>query len=233
MAASGCPRPPATSGGRRTFPKATATITWNGDTPASATWCLATSRRATRRRSATKAAASAKQALRCTSISPKRSRGWASTPSGALRQPVRHVQADHRRESVQRADAHLPRHPLHDGRALGGLQPDEHASRACTSSAKRTSPTTARIGSAPARSCRGWRTATSSSRTRLATISRRRHCPRSRRNTTASRRPPRRRRSGSRGSCRSRGSGPSVDFHRAMEHVLWDDVDVADRRGPA
>ena len=45
---------------------------------------------------------------------------------GALRQPVRHVHEDHRRGSVSGADADLSRDPLHDGRAVGGLQPDEH-----------------------------------------------------------------------------------------------------------
>ena len=45
---------------------------------------------------------------------------------GALRQPVRHVRAHHRRRSLRGADAHLPGHPLHDGRPVGGLQPDDH-----------------------------------------------------------------------------------------------------------
>ena len=40
----------------------------------------------------------------------------------ALRQPLRHVRAHHRRERLQGPDAHLPRHPLHHGRPLGGLQ---------------------------------------------------------------------------------------------------------------
>ena len=48
---------------------------------------------------------------------------------GALRQPVRHVRAHHGRESVPGADAHLPRRPLHDGRPVGGLQPDDNDSR--------------------------------------------------------------------------------------------------------
>ena len=69
----------------------------------------------------------------------------------ALRQPVRHVRPDHGRDPVQGADAHLSRRPLHDGRALGRLQPDDHDSRACSCWAKRTSPTTAPTGSAPAR----------------------------------------------------------------------------------
>ena len=47
----------------------------------------------------------------------------------AVRQPVRHVQPDHRRGPVQGADADLPGRPLHDGRALGRLQPDEHHPR--------------------------------------------------------------------------------------------------------
>ena len=47
----------------------------------------------------------------------------------ALRQPLRHVRADHRRGPVQGADADLPGDPLHDGRALGRLQPDEHDPR--------------------------------------------------------------------------------------------------------
>ena len=40
---------------------------------------------------------------------------------------------------------------LHDGRPVGGLQPDEQPSPACSCSARRTSPTTAPTGSAPAR----------------------------------------------------------------------------------
>ena len=42
---------------------------------------------------------------------------------GALRQPLRDVRPHHRRGPVPDADAHLPRRPLHDGRALGRLQP--------------------------------------------------------------------------------------------------------------
>ena len=48
----------------------------------------------------------------------------------ALRQPLRDVRAHHRRGPVQGPDAHLPGHPLHDGRALGRLRPDEHHPRA-------------------------------------------------------------------------------------------------------
>ena len=43
-----------------------------------------------------------------------------------VRQPVRDVRAHHRRGPVQGPDAHLPGLALHDGRAVGRLQPDEH-----------------------------------------------------------------------------------------------------------
>ncbi len=56
----------------------------------------------------------------------------AARHQGALRQPVRHVRAHHRRRSLQGADAHLPGHPLHHGRPLGGLQPDVATSPAST-----------------------------------------------------------------------------------------------------
>ena len=35
-------------------------------------------------------------------------------------------------DPYQVAHAHLPGHPLHHGRPVGGLQPDVHHSRACT-----------------------------------------------------------------------------------------------------
>ena len=78
---------------------------------------------------------------------PPRRRGHRARP---LRQPVPDVREDHRRGSVQGADADLPRRPLHDGRPVGGLQPDEHRSRACTSWARPTSRITAPTASAPA-----------------------------------------------------------------------------------
>jgi hypothetical protein len=97
--------------------------------------------------------------------------GWAEAIARALRQPLRDVREDHRREPLQDADAHLPRRALHDGRPLGGLQPHEQPSPASSCSARRTSPTTAPTASAPARSCRAWPTATSSSPTPSATTS--------------------------------------------------------------
>ena len=44
-----------------------------------------------------------------------------------------------------------PGHPLHHGRPVGGLQPDDHHPRACTPSAKPISPITAPTGWARAR----------------------------------------------------------------------------------
>ena len=92
---------------------------------------------------------------------------------GALRQPLRDVRAHHRRGPVPGPDAHLPRHPLHDGRALGRLQPDEQRAR----------PLRARRGEllrprrqpprCRARSCRVSPTATSCCRPRSPTTSRR------------------------------------------------------------
>ncbi len=46
-----------------------------------------------------------------------------------VRQPLRDVRAHHRRGPLQGADAHLPGLALHHGRAVGGLQPDEHDPR--------------------------------------------------------------------------------------------------------
>ncbi len=70
---------------------------------------------------------------------------------GEIRQPLRDVRAHHRREPVRGSDADLPRQPLHDGRPVGGLQPDVARSRGSSSSARRTSPTTGPTASAPPR----------------------------------------------------------------------------------
>lgn len=45
---------------------------------------------------------------------------------GEVRQPLRHVRADHRGEPVRGADADLPRRALHDGRPVGRLRPADH-----------------------------------------------------------------------------------------------------------
>jgi hypothetical protein len=65
----------------------------------------------------------------CTSTSPTPSSAWASRRSPSVRQPVRDVRAKITGENPTRADAHLPRRALHDGRPVGGLQPDEHDPR--------------------------------------------------------------------------------------------------------
>ena len=43
---------------------------------------------------------------------------------------LRNVSGDHGRRRLQNADADLPGHSLHDGRTVGGLQPDEQPARA-------------------------------------------------------------------------------------------------------
>ena len=115
---------------RNRFPKTSATTTSSASIRASATSCRATSRRATRSRCATKGAASARAASRSTSTSRTRSRGSASRPSRRSYGNLFHMyQKITDEDAVQGADAHLPGHPLHDGRAVGGLQPDEQSAR--------------------------------------------------------------------------------------------------------
>ena len=48
---------------------------------------------------------------------------------GQVRQPLRHVRADHRRGPVRGPDADLPRRALHDGRPVGRLRPAVHHPR--------------------------------------------------------------------------------------------------------
>jgi hypothetical protein len=86
-------------------------------------------RRRAAKRCATPAMAWAPPATRSTWISPTPSSGWAPDGLRALRQPVRDVRGDHGRRSLSHADAHLSRAALHDGRAVGGLQPHEHHPR--------------------------------------------------------------------------------------------------------
>ena len=131
-------------------------------------------------------------------------------------------------DPYKRAHAHLSRRPLHDGRALGRLQPDEQPARACSCSARPTSPTTARTGSARRRSCRVSPTATSCCRTRSATTSRRCSAP-SRCRSTIPRSRSRSTRSTSRRArcCRSRASKTVDEIHRELGHVLWDNCGMA------
>ena len=117
--------------GRRTrSPRTSATTTSSASTRATATSARATSPPVPPRRSATRAAGVGK-------IGPGRlPRLRRRDPAArrrddprAVRQPLRHVRADHRRGPVQGPDADLPGHPLRDGRPLGRLQPDEHHPR--------------------------------------------------------------------------------------------------------
>ena len=97
---------------------------------------------------------------------------------GEVREPVRHVRAHHRREPVRGSDAHLPGRALHDGRAVGRLRPAEPPSPGCSWPVRPTSPTTARTGWAPRRSCRAWPTGTSCCPPPSATTSPARNSPR-------------------------------------------------------
>ena len=131
---------------------ASAIIIWNANIPASATSRRATFPRARPRRSATKAAASARA-------------GWAfiwilPTPSSASAKPAvreRYGNLFDMYEKITGENAYqapmriYPGGALHDGRAVGGLQFDEHRSRACSCWARRIFPITAPTASAPAR----------------------------------------------------------------------------------
>ena len=124
------PKKKATSVRRNRFPRTSATTTSSESIRASATSCRAMSRRATPSRCPTTDAASASRGLGGVPRFRRRDQtsGRRRHPR-EIRQPVRDVPEDHRRGCLQGADAHLPGHPLHDGRALGRLQPDEQPSR--------------------------------------------------------------------------------------------------------
>ena len=129
-------------------------------------------------------------------------------------------------------DAHLPGGPLHDGRAVGRLQPHVAPSRACTCSARRTSPTTARTASARARSCRASPTATSCCRPRSATTSRRCSAPTPSRPTTQVFRDAEAAGRASRSRALLGVNGTqSVDyFHRELGKVIWENCGMARSR---
>ncbi len=130
MAASGCRSSRATSGARTRFPRVSGTTSWSGSIPASAISRLGTSPRGPPRKRATRGSASVPSGLGVylDFADVDQTAGRADDP-GAIRQSLRDVSAHHRRESVRGADADLPRRALHDGRALGRLQPDEHDTR--------------------------------------------------------------------------------------------------------
>ena len=125
------PKRKATSGRRTRFRKPSAIIIWSGDIRASATWFRATWLRAMRRRFAMKAAAWAKAGLGVyldfsdaikrlgREDDSRNATATCSTCTSASRMKIR----------IKVPDAHLSGHPLHDGRPVGGLPPDEHDSR--------------------------------------------------------------------------------------------------------
>ena len=100
---------------------------------ASATWRRATSRRARPRKCATKAAASARAAcgvyLDFADAIKRLGEQTIRERYGNLFEMYERITDEN---PYRGADADLPRRALHDGRALGGLQPHEHDPRACT-----------------------------------------------------------------------------------------------------
>ena len=68
-----------------------------------------------------------------------------------VRQPVRHVRADHRREPVSACRCASTRPSTTRWAGCGSTTTCRRRSPGCSASARRTSPTTARTGSAPAR----------------------------------------------------------------------------------
>ena len=81
-------------------------------------------------RCATRAAASARPASASTSISPTPSAPRRSMRSASGTAICSTCTSGSPTRTPTSADADLPRRPLHDGRALGGLQPDDHHPRA-------------------------------------------------------------------------------------------------------
>ena len=147
---------------------------------------------------------------------------------GALRQPHPDVRAHHRRGPVPGPDAHLPGDPLHDGRALGRLQPDEQHPRAVRARrgellGPRREP--ARRERADAGPRRRLLRAAGDDRRRARAAARHRPGP--------DRRPrvPRGRGRGRRArcsACSSVNGKRSVDyFHRELGKVMWDNCGMA------
>ena len=95
---------------------------------ASATSCRATSPRARPRNEPTKGTALAKPGCRSISISRRPFSGSASRSSRRATATCSRCTSGSPARILQGSDAHLPRHPLHDGRPVGGLQPAKHHS---------------------------------------------------------------------------------------------------------
>ena len=172
------PRGRATTAGPRPSPRPSATTSSSAAIRATATSCRATS--------ASRAAKAVCDEGRGVgpggraSISTSREAAAASAPAccasatATSSSMYEHITGD---DPLRGADADRPGRALHDGRALGRLRPHEHHPRPLRRSARPTSPIRAPTGSAPARSCRAWPTATSSCRARWPATWPARRCP--------------------------------------------------------
>ncbi len=111
---------------RRRFPTPSATTTSSAGIRASATWCRATSRRAPPRRVCDEGRGVGESGLSVyLDFADAIKRLGADTIAGRYGNLFDMYKQHHRRGSLPGADAHLPGRPLHDGRPVGGLQPDE------------------------------------------------------------------------------------------------------------
>ena len=146
----------------------------------------------------------------------------------ALQQPLRDVRAHHRRGPVRGADAHLPGDPLHDGRAVGRLRPDEQPAR----------PVRAGRGQLlrPRREPARRLGADAGSRRRLlrAAVHDRRLPRAAARTEAGAHRRPRvhgsrdgGRRAGRAGCCRSTASAPSTTSTASSGKALWDNCGMS------
>jgi succinate dehydrogenase / fumarate reductase flavoprotein subunit len=165
---------PARAGDKRPpseIRRPSATTTSSAATRASATWRRATSRAARPRRSATRGAGSGDTGLGVYldfADSIKRlGKKTIAERYGNLFEMYERITDEDPYKLPMRI---FPAGALHDGRPLGGLQPDEHDPGLFVLGEANFS-TTARTGWARRRSCRGSPTATSSSRTPSATTS--------------------------------------------------------------
>ena len=107
-AGCGCRCTRETGARRATFPKRSGTTTWSGSTPASGTWRRGTLRRGRRSRYATRGRGVEDRTRRLPRFRRRDPAGGRTGGAGTVRQSLRDVRADHRREPVPGADADLP-----------------------------------------------------------------------------------------------------------------------------
>ncbi len=215
---------------RRTrFPRPSATTTSSGAIPASATSRRATSRRAPPRRCATRAAASAPAAL---GVYLDFADAIKRLGADAIRERYGNLFEMYQRitdeDPYQVPMRIYPGGALHDGRALGGLQPDEHDPRA----ARDRRGELLRPRRQPARRERA---DAGAGRRLLRPAGHDRRLPRvqpsSRRSTPiASRVPPgrrKRRRCSTRRLLEIQGKRTVDSFHRELGKIMWDKCGMA------